>query len=90
MSRCAQAAEVEALPKIDAALELTTPADRAAGVRTTEPMAVRIHSPEEEIALGRTRQLKLIVDRLSHISQLHPTPHAPCAVFHLVTMLIGG
>ena len=48
MSRCAQAAEVESFPKIEAALELTA----RRWMRTTEPMEARIHSPEEEIALG--------------------------------------
>ena len=87
MSRCAQAAEVDCLSKIDAALELTTPPDRAAGVRTTEPIAARIHSPEEEIALGPAAQTSFLAVFRAFIRSA-PTP--PCAVFYLATVLIGG
>ena len=29
----------------------------------------------------------IILGHLSRVSQLHPTPHAPCAMLYLVTML---
>ena len=31
----------------------------------------------------------IILDRFSRIYQLHPIPHAPCAVLYFVSMLIG-
>ena len=31
----------------------------------------------------------IVLDRVSRTSQLHPTPHATCAVLYFVPMLIG-
>ena len=41
--------------------------------------------PEPEPEYGN---FDIILDQISRVSQLHPTPHAPCSMLYLVPMLV--
>ena len=48
---------------------------------------------DRAVAGGYVVQLRysnfdIILDRFSRVSQLHPTPHAPCDILYLVPMLV--
>ena len=69
-----------------AALTSTSPSTTCKPEAMTTFLAAAGQPDRFAVCLG-TANFGIILDHVSRGSQLHPTPHAPCAMLYLVPML---
>ena len=77
------AAPIAAL--VDVALLAGSAADHAAGTERIAAYAL----VSGTLGFAVYGNFDIISDQISRISQLHPTPHAPCTMLYVVPVLVG-